>query len=74
MKSEHDREDLIELPEFINLPSDQGRLEKEDEIAQLHIEELPDGLTASEKPAADETAQEVISDVKVPEVLVRCCL
>ena len=40
-KMSHDRSDIIELPEFINIPSDQGTVEGAEEALELSGAEPP---------------------------------
>ena len=37
----HDRSDIIELPEFINIPSDQGTVQGAEEALEMPGRELP---------------------------------
>ena len=40
-KTSHDKSDIIELPEFINIPSDQGTVQGAEEASELSGTELP---------------------------------
>ena len=40
-KTSHDRSDIIELPEFVNLPSDQGTVGRAEETLELSGTEPP---------------------------------
>jgi hypothetical protein len=62
MKTDHDREDLIELPHFINFPSDQGLIADEEETLPASIEAFED----SEKAEASTTlAQAALEQIEV---------
>ena len=56
MKAAHDFEDLIELPEFINIASNQGNIPMNEDIESLNIEELPHGELAVPENLNDEKA------------------
>ena len=40
-KTSHDRSDIIELPEFVNIPSDQGTVQSAEEALELSGTEPP---------------------------------
>ena len=46
MKMSHDRSDIIELPEFINIPSNQGTVHGAEEALDLSATQSPDMRSA----------------------------
>lgn len=47
LKSQHDFADKVELPEFINIPMDQGTESKPEDLGELATEDIPRKTTAS---------------------------
>ena len=60
MKTDHDREDLIELPHFINFPSDQGLIADEEMTENVLIESMKETEKASASTAPAQAALEQV--------------
>ncbi len=71
MKSDHDRYDIIELPEFVNLPSDQGivaGVEKAEERGPEKLEGAAPDVAAVAKADEEEEATETAKSQPTPDV------
>lgn len=55
LKSDHDREDLVELPEFINLPSEQGWVPGDEEVESQASIDAPEELSVGTVKHPDES-------------------
>jgi hypothetical protein len=60
LKTDHDREDLIELPHFINFPSDQGLIADEEMTENVNIESVKETEKASASTTLSQAALEQV--------------
>ena len=67
-RSDHDQTDLIELPEFINMASDQGHLTAEEITGDLNIEELPEEDSVMAQTVDDLNSLSFAEQEKVSEM------
>lgn len=76
MRTDHDREDLIELPEFMNIASDQGLLSKPEEVDSLSETEPPlspalAACLSAEEPERNEVQVEGAPKTEIDRTVVK---